>query len=201
MKEIFIPSHKENHTPQSKKSSNPGPPRVEEDPAVQKVLRDAYWKHVSNIFTFENDSSDPDTPKPEKINKFWSFIKSLKKDVFGITSLRENRILKTDSKEKANLCNRQFQSAFTREDDSDLPSKRASPFSSIGDPKGVAKPFDGPNVNKASGPDGLTARVLKECRNEISPILELIYNESLARGDVLSSKIFVGYLKQQKSIV
>ena len=37
---------------------------------VQKVLRDAYWKYVSNIFTFENDSSDPDTPKPEKIKKF-----------------------------------------------------------------------------------------------------------------------------------
>ena len=34
---------------------------------VQKVLRDAYWKHISNIFTFENDSSDRDTPKPEKI--------------------------------------------------------------------------------------------------------------------------------------
>ena len=76
---------------------------------VQKVLRDAYWKYVSNIFTFENDSSDPDTPKPEK---------------------------------------------------------------------------DGLNVHKASGPDGLNARVLKECSNEISPILALIYNESLARGKV-----------------
>ena len=155
---------------------------------VQKVLRDAYWKHVSNIFTFENDSSDPDTPKPEKIKKFWSFIKSLKKDAYGITSLRENRILKTDSKEKANICNRQFQSAFTREDDSDPPSKGASPFSSMGDitvdPKGVTKLLDGLNVHKASGPDGQNARVLKECRNEISPILALIYNESLARGDV-----------------
>ena len=58
---------------------------------VQKVLRDAYWKHVSNLFTFEYDSSDPDTPKPEKIKKFWSFIKSLNKDAFGITSLREKR--------------------------------------------------------------------------------------------------------------
>ena len=70
---------------------------------VQKVLRDAYWKNVSNIFTFENDSSDPDTPKPEIIKKFWSFVKSLKKDTFGITSLRENGILKTDTKEKANI--------------------------------------------------------------------------------------------------
>ena len=74
----------------------------------------------------------------KKIKKFWSFIKSLK--AFGITSLRENGILKTDSKEKANICNRQFQSAFTREDDSDPPYKEASPFSSMGDitvdPKG-----------------------------------------------------------------
>ena len=52
------------------------------------------------------------------------------------------------------------------------------------DPKGVAKLLDELNVHKASGPDGLNARVLKECSNEISPILELIYNESLAHGDV-----------------
>ena len=52
------------------------------------------------------------------------------------------------------------------------------------DPKGVPKLLDGLNVHKASGPDGLNARVLKECSNEISPILALIYNESLAQGDV-----------------
>ena len=59
---------------------------------VQKALRDAYWKYVFNIFTLENDSSDPDAPKPEKIKTFWSFNKSLKKDAFVITSLRENGI-------------------------------------------------------------------------------------------------------------
>ena len=52
------------------------------------------------------------------------------------------------------------------------------------DPKGVTKLLDGLNVHKAPGPDGLNARVLKECSNEISPILALIFNESLARGDV-----------------
>ena len=67
---------------------------------VQKVLRNTYWKYVSNISTFENDSSDPDTTKPEKIKKNWSFVKSLKKE---LTSLRENGILKTDIKEKANI--------------------------------------------------------------------------------------------------
>ena len=52
------------------------------------------------------------------------------------------------------------------------------------DPKGVAKLLDGLHVHKAPGPVGLNARVLKECSNEISPILALIFNESLARGDV-----------------
>ena len=52
------------------------------------------------------------------------------------------------------------------------------------DPKGVAKLLDGLHVHKASGLDGLNARVLIECSNEVSPILALIYNESLARGDV-----------------
>ena len=54
------------------------------------------------------------------------------------------------------------------------------------DPKGVAKLLDRLNVHKAPArpPDGLNARVSKECSNEISPILALIFNESLAWGDV-----------------
>ena len=114
----------------------------------------------------------PTLPSLKRLKSFGHLSNHLKRRD-GITSLRENGILKTDSKEKANICNRQFQSAFTREDDSDPPSKGASPFSSMGDitvdPKGVTKLLDGLNVHKASGPDGLNARVLKECSNEISP--------------------------------
>ena len=53
------------------------------------------------------------------------------------------------------------------------------------DPKGVLKLLNNLNTHKASGPDGLSARVLKECSSEISPMLAcLIYNESLAQGTV-----------------
>ena len=52
------------------------------------------------------------------------------------------------------------------------------------DSKGVAKLLDGLNFLKASGLDGLNARMLIECSNDISPLLALIYNESLGRGDV-----------------
>ena len=79
-------------------------------------------------------------------------------------------------------------SAFTRESDSEIPCKGTSPFTPIGeitvDPKGVLKLLNGLNIHKASGPDGLSARVLKECSSEIAPILTLIYNESLAQGTV-----------------
>ena len=69
---------------------------------VQKVIRDAYWKHISNKFSFETESPDPDSPrKNEKAKKFWSFVKSLKIDAFGINRLRENGILKTDTLDKA----------------------------------------------------------------------------------------------------
>ena len=54
----------------------------------------------------------------------------------------------------------------------------------IVDPEGVAKLLDGLNVHKAPGPDGLNARVLKECSTKISPIYALIYTESLAQGNV-----------------
>ena len=75
---------------------------------VQKVIRDAYGNHISNIFSFETENPDPDSPrKNEKPKKFWSFVKSLKNDAFGMNTLRENGILKTDSLDKATICNRQ----------------------------------------------------------------------------------------------
>ena len=46
---------------------------------VQKLMRDACWKCVSDIFTFENDSSDPDTPEPERFKSFGHLPNHFKK--------------------------------------------------------------------------------------------------------------------------
>ena len=100
--------------------------------------------------------------KNEKAKKFWSFVKSLKNDAFGINTLRENGILKTDTLDKANICNRQFQSAFTRESDDEIPFKGTSPFTPMDeitvDPNGVLKLLNNLKIHKAPGPDGLSAR-------------------------------------------
>ena len=111
------------------------------------------------------------TDSPCKTTFLWVMIEYIRKKV-----------------EKANICNRQFQSSFTREADTEIPLKGASPFSSMEeitvDPVGVAKLLTKLNICKASGPDGLSARVLKECSSEIAPVLAYIFNESLAQGAV-----------------
>ena len=96
--------------------------------------------------------------------------------------------MKTDTLDKANICNRQFQSAFTRETDDEIPSKGTSPFTPMGgitvDPNGVLKLLNNLKIHKAPRPDGLSARLSKECSSEIAPILASIYNETLAQGTV-----------------
>ena len=91
-------------------------------------------------------------------------------DASGINTLRENGILKTDTLDKANICNRQFQSAFTRGSNDEIPSKGTSPFIAVGEitvyPKGVIKLLNNLNIHKVPGPDGLSARVLKECSSD-----------------------------------
>ena len=52
------------------------------------------------------------------------------------------------------------------------------------DPNGVLKLLNNLKIHKTFGPDGLSARVLKECSSEIAPILALIYNETLPQGTV-----------------
>ena len=62
--------------------------------------------------------------------------------------------------------------------------KATSPFTPMGEVTGdqeeVLNLLNNLNRHKASWPDGLSARLLKECSSEISPILSLFYNESLA---------------------
>ena len=105
-----------------------------------------------------------------------------------INTLREDEILKTDTLDKANICNRQLQSAFSRESDTEIPSKGTTLFTPMVEitvvPNGVLKLLNNLKIHKASWPGGLSERVLKEFSSEIAPILALIYNEWLAQRTV-----------------
>ena len=105
-----------------------------------------------------------------------------------MSRLRENGILKTGNKDKADIFSRQFGSVYTRENAGDIPLKGPSPYPDIEDisidPKGVKKILHRLNPDKASGPDDLSARVLKECTAEIAQVLACIFSQLLIQATV-----------------
>ena len=111
----------------------------------------------------------------------------LEKRLIGCGScLRDNGILKAGNEDKADIFSRHFGSVFTRENADDIPLKGPSPYPDIEDismdPKGVKKFLVRLNPNKASGPNDLSARVLKECSAEIAQVLSCIFNQSIIQA-------------------
>ena len=150
---------------------------------VQKTIRSAYWKYIDEIIT------PPSTEDPSPSQKrFWTFIKSFKRDNSGVSPLKEQGTLVSDAKGRANILNRQFKSAFTQEPPGEIPDKGPSPHPKMPNftitPAGINKLLSNLKVHKASGPDNINARILREMKDVIAPVLSIIYNHSLETGCV-----------------
>ena len=52
------------------------------------------------------------------------------------------------------------------------------------DETGIRKLLQKTNPRKATGPDCIPARILKDCVSELAPILTIIFNKSLQKGRV-----------------
>ena len=159
---------------------------------VQKESRASYWKYVR-------------TTCLSSAKQFWSFIKKQKTDSSSIPALRSNGQLFSENNKKAEILNQQFQSVFTDEDPLDIPAGHR--FPSIPNfsvqPEGVLKILKGLNENKASGPDGISTKILKLAAEEVTPALTLIFNTSLSTGivppDWLTANISPVFKKGDKS--
>ena len=94
--------------------------------------------------------------------------------------------LDTDT-DKANALNDYFSSVFTRENNEsfhlschkypDIPPIKVTS-------SGVVNLLTKLNVNKSSGPDGISPYILKETAHELSPLLTYLFNRSWASGEV-----------------
>ena len=102
-------------------------------------------------------------------------------------------LLYSDPVDKANILNRQFESVFSKPQPFSLKQLAKQATASIYTPKmqiidisieGVDKLLQGLSPNKASGPDEISPKILKEIHHEIAPILTLIFNLSLETGVV-----------------
>ena len=108
-------------------------------------------------------------------------MKVNKRECIGIPTLQTNGQIITNDRDKANTLNNHFSSVFTQEI---YPIPKLSPsvysdipFLEIGI-DGVVKQLKNINQNKATGPDELPARVLKEAAAEIAPIITHIFQQS-----------------------
>ncbi|XP_072018350.1 uncharacterized protein [Amphiura filiformis] len=147
----------------------------------QITCRQAYNKYLTDIIRSEPGAS----------RRLGAIIKAKRCDQAGIAPLKEGNHLFSDPKTKANLLNRQFASVFTKDDTSTLPDLGPSnhpPMNGIQiTNQGIVKLLKNLNPYKASGPDGVPARLLKETAEEIAPAISLLYQASLDQGSVPSS--------------
>ena len=150
---------------------------------VQHSFRVAYWNYINDLISPHKEDG-----KYQGQKWFWSYIKSLKQDYSGVSSLKHNGKLVTDSIGKAEVLNTQFQSVFTQDPDGDPPSKGPSPHPQMPSFQigvaGITKLIKGLNIHKAAGPDLINGRLLKECCDACAPILQLIFQRSLESGTI-----------------
>ena len=148
---------------------------------VQKKCRRNYWSFQNNMFNESTDLSN---------KSFWKFVNAKKQEPTTIFSLKSGGKIIFDSKGKATAFNDQFSSVFTSENVSTMPDLGQSAFPAMDHINvtcdGVLKLLQSLDIKKATGPDTLPARLLKEFADEISPILTYIFQKSLDSGIIPS---------------
>ena len=137
--------------------------------------------------------------KSVKIKKnLYTFIKHSRSESSGVALLKSNGSTYTDPVQQATVLNQQFESVFSKHKALSLKivaeqelwfqgrnPKNVNGMSEITiTNKGVESLLKDQNPNKASGPDEITPRLLKELHHEIAPSFTKTYRSSLSTGTV-----------------
>ena len=106
----------------------------------------------------------------------------MKCDSSGVAPLKKGGINYSEPTDQVEILNEQFVSAFTKEDCTSITTMgnstvNAAPPLNI-QVNGVTKLLLGQKPHKASGPDQISPRFLKEMASSIAPALTLIYQTS-----------------------
>ncbi len=121
--------------------------------------------------------------------RFWGVIKNKTKSRFIPNTIFYNNQQGTSSVDKANIFNTFFFNNFTpRESGSTLPVINVLQNPDLSEitltVAEVRLALESIDISKATGPDQLSGKVLKECAAQLAPSLTLLFNKSLQLGIV-----------------
>ena len=123
---------------------------------------------------------------PSNCKKLYSFVKDKKCDSSGVAPLKKYGTTHNDATTKSVIWNGQFFSAFTTEDKRSFPELGAGHYPDAPEitvhPNGVRKLLRNLKPHKATGPDDISPRFLKEMAEPLTPTLTLIFSVSLNQG-------------------
>lgn len=116
---------------------------------------------------------------------FWKYLKGCGSDAVGISEITYNQQTVSDDTEKATCFNNYFRSVFLPKHNYVNPSTVSTV--ELMQPvelgmSGIEKALKNIDETKATGPDGISPRVLKRCAYPISVYLYLIFSKSLDTG-------------------
>ena len=143
---------------------------------TQKLSRQLQSEYVNDIISKDSNKN------------LWSYVKSKRMETTGIAPLKgEDNITHNDNETKANILNKYFASAFSEPGDKEI-LINLNQIENLGEinveEMGINKLLANLKPNKASGPDGIPARLIKELSNELSPIFRILFQASLNQGKV-----------------
>ena len=145
---------------------------------TRNALHSAHWYYMNSIFEESLERKDSSI--------FWRYVKSQRQDSIGVPPLKRNGQLYSGSAKKASILSDQFQSAFTPDSGNTAPELEGNHYPSISalhvSTSEIAKLLVNLKVRKASGPDDIPARALRELAQELAPPLSFVFNQSLTSG-------------------
>ena len=123
-----------------------------------------------------------------KPKRFWSFLKSVKGGRKALSTLVDGHVEVVDDIERADLLNRTFAAKFTDPSVDRLPDAPVYDLPPLAkfhcDIDTVRTILRDVTVNKACGPDGISARIVRECAEELAMPLVVLFNASLVAGHI-----------------
>ena len=162
----------------------------------RKMRTQARWKNYVDArnecvkimrnekLNYEKDIMDKCKSNPKL---FFRHINGRMKKREGITGLRVDGKLYSETTEMAEVMNERFQSVFTEEgefklDDKKLEGGRLNEVEVSKEE--IMKLMENLDVNKAPGPDGISTWILKECKEQLADKIYSLVKTSLKQGRV-----------------